>query len=127
ARFNTEFNARKRDKGMTALIKPKLKSCSGGRDNALNLLADLGADGAVDRRVRTVRLAVHDRRAGIRSGANRHVQRNLAEEGHAELFRLVPRAAMAENVGARAAMRTLEIAHVLDDAEHGHVDLLEHC
>ena len=38
----------------------------------------------------------------------------------------VPRAAVRENVGAAAAMRAEEIAHVLDDAEERHLDLLEH-
>ncbi len=35
-------------------------------------------------------------------------------------------AAVAEDLAAPAAMRAQEIAHVLDDAEHRHVDLLEH-
>src|SRR5262249_20773920 len=95
-------------------------------DNALKLIANLLPDGAVDRRMRPIRLADHDRITGIRSGPNRHVQWYLAEEGHPEPLRLVPRAAMAENVASLAAMRALEIAHVLNDAEHGHVDLLEH-
>ena len=36
------------------------------------------------------------------------------------------RAAVAEDVGALAALGADEIAHVLDDAEHRHVDLAEH-
>ena len=33
---------------------------------------------------------------------------------------------MTEDVGPLAAIRADEIAHVLDDAEHRHVDALEH-
>jgi predicted 2-oxoglutarate/Fe(II)-dependent dioxygenase YbiX len=41
----------------------------------------------------------------VRGLADRHVQRHLAEERHAEPLGLVARAAMAEDVGALAAMR----------------------
>src|SRR5215218_9614660 len=99
---------------------------SGRGDDALELVPHLSRNGAVDRRMGTVRLAVHHGRARIRGGADRHVQRDLAQERYPELLGLVARAAMTENVGFRAALRALEIAHVLDDAEHGHVDLLEH-
>ena len=65
------------------------------------------------------------RRAGI--GFSRiAMERHRAEERHADALRLVLGAAMAENVRALAAMRAEEIAHVLDDAEHRHVDALEH-
>src|SRR5262245_55991661 len=121
-RISTDATGRKRDKGMTALLDQSRRAASGSSDNALKLLANFGANRAVDRRVRTVRLAVDDGRAGVGGGANRHVQRYFAEEWNSELFSLVPGAAMAENIGARAAMRALEIAHVLDNAEHGHVD-----
>src|SRR5712664_2261739 len=85
---------------------------SGRGDRALELIADLGADGPVDRRMRPVRLARHDGIARIRGGADRHMQRNLAQKRHPQPLRLVARAAMAENVRPRAAMRALEIAHV---------------
>src|SRR5689334_25242610 len=85
---------------------------SGGGDNALKLIANLLADGAVDGRMGPTRLAHHHGVAGIRRGPYRHVQRDFAEERHAQPLGLVPRAAMAENVGALAAMRALEIAHV---------------
>src|SRR5439155_22996440 len=81
---------------------------------APNVLRDL----AVDRGMRTVRLAHHDRAAGIRGLADFHIERHLAEERHLQPFRLAPRSAMAEHVGASAAVRADEIAHVLDDAEH---------
>src|SRR5665213_2261135 len=76
--------------------------------------------------MRTVGLAFHHRRSRIRSDANRHVQRNFTQERHPQPLGLVPRAAMTEDVGFGAAMRALEIAHVLDDAELGNIDLPEH-
>src|SRR5258705_13911282 len=99
---------------------------SGRGDDDLELVADLGPDRTVNRRVLPFRLAVDHRIARIGGGADRHVQGDFAEERHAEFFGLVPCAAMAEDVGPGAAMRALEIAHVLDNAEHGHVDLPEH-
>jgi hypothetical protein len=54
------------------------------------------------------------------------MQRDLAEEGHAQALSLFARAAMAEDFGPLAAMGAEEIAHILDDAEHGHLDLAEH-
>src|SRR3977135_3389245 len=100
-RFNTEVRRRKRNKGMTALIKRKShaprKTGSGRGDDALELVADLGADRAVDRRVRAIGLALHDRRPGIRGDPNRHVQRNLAQKRHGKPLRLVPRAAVTKD------------------------------
>src|SRR6267154_3453843 len=117
-RFNTEVRPRKRNKGMTALIKRKShgpwKRASGRGDNALQLIANLGTDRAVDRRVRALRFALHDRRPGIGGDADRHVQRDLAQKRHRKPLRLMPRPAMTEDIRARAAMRTLEIAHILD-------------
>src|SRR5207302_1270915 len=85
-------------------------------------IADLGGDATVDRSMGTIRVGRDHWTAGIRRLADRHVERNLTEEWHAETLRLVARAAVAENIGARAAMRAQEVAHVLDDAEHRHVD-----
>ena len=76
--------------------------------------------------MRPVRPLSTDRQAGVRVLADLHVQRHLAEERHAEALGLVARAAVAENVRSRAALRAQEIAHVLDDAEHRHIDPLEH-
>src|SRR5918999_3199703 len=102
------------------------KAASGRGNRALKLVANLGPDGPVDRGMRAIRLASHHRIAFIRGGPDRHVQRDFAQEWDTQPLRLMARAAMAENVRARAALRTLEIAHVLDNAEHRHVDLLEH-
>src|SRR5581483_5039119 len=99
---------------------------SGRRDYALELLTHLVRNGAVDRRMRPIGLADDDGGAGIRGLANRHVQGHLAQKRDAQPLCLVPRPAMAENIRARATMRALEVAHVLDDAEHRHVDLPEH-
>src|ERR1700733_4348365 len=73
-----------------------------------------------------LRLYLRDRRAGVRCFAHDDVQRNFAEEWNAEFFGLVPRAAVAENIAAFAAVWAQEITHILDDAEHRHFDALEH-
>src|SRR6185312_15700078 len=92
-------------------------------DNALKLVAHLGPDGPVDRGMRTVRVARNHRVTVVGGGPDRHVQRDLAQERNTQPFRFMPCTAMAENVRARAAFGTLEVAHVLDDAEHRHADL----
>src|SRR5271163_4975500 len=86
---------------------------SGVRDCVLKLLADLGRDGAIDPRMRSIRLARDHWITGVGGGTNRHVQGDLAEKWHLQPLRLVARAAMAENVGLGTAMWALEIAHVL--------------
>src|SRR5690242_13317678 len=69
----------------------------------------------------------HDDGAAFVGGlADGDVERHFAEEVGAELLGLAPGAAMAEDLAPLAAMRAQEIAHVLDDAEHRHVDLAEH-
>ena len=55
--------------------------------------------------------------------ANAHMQRHFAKERDAEALRLATGAAMIENIRAAAAMRTQEITHVFDDAEHRDIDL----
>jgi len=53
-----------RDKGMTALFKRKSHRPDSGRgDRALQLVADLGADRAVDRRMGALGLTVDHRRS----------------------------------------------------------------
>src|SRR5581483_415122 len=108
----TDGRGRKRDKGMTGLYESRIgrpargasSRLSGGGDNALKLIANLLPDGAIDRRMGAVGLAHHHGIAGVRGGPDRHVQRNLAEEGHAEPLGLVAGPAMAENVAPLAAM-----------------------
>ena len=90
------------------------------------LLPDALGDGAIDLGVRAVGIGDDDRVAAVGGLADGDVERHLAEEVAAELLGLAPRAAMAEDLAALAAMRAEEIAHVLDDAEHRHVDLAEH-
>ena len=58
--------------------------------------------------------------------ANRLIDRNAAEERHAELGRHLLAAAVAEDVGLVLAVRADEVAHVLDDAERRDVQLLVH-
>src|SRR5262245_1534735 len=76
--------------------------------------------------MRAIRFAFDQRRAGIRGRADIHVKRHLSEERYAKLRSFVSRSAVAENVRPRAAMRTLEKAHVLDDAQDRNVDSREH-
>src|SRR5262245_37291753 len=101
------------------------KGLGGGKD-ALKLFAHLGTDAAVNRSMRSVRLADDHRIALIRRGADRHVQGHLAEEWNAQPLGFVTCAAMAEDVRSRPAFRALKVAHVLHDAEHRHVHFPEH-
>src|SRR5258708_30667256 len=80
----------------------------------LELIAYPGGDVAIDFRMRTIGLGRDHGKPGIGLFADGHVQRHLTEERHPEPLGLVPRPAMTEYVGARAAMRTQKIAHVLD-------------
>src|SRR5438046_4155716 len=103
---------------------PQYRRSSGFNDNlrrgatflaaAAQRIANLGGDVTVNRGERSVRVGRHYRTAGVGSLADRHVERHLAEERHAQPLRLAARAAMAENIAARSAMREQEIAHVID-------------
>jgi hypothetical protein len=64
--------------------------------------------------------------AAIGGGADVEMERDLAQERHAELVGFLAGAAMAEDLRALAALGAEEVAHVLDDAEHRHRDLAEH-
>src|ERR1700739_169526 len=112
------------------MIKQKSQSrparFSGSRDHAPELLAHLTCNGTIDRRMRSVGIARDHGIAGVGGLANRHVEGHLAQERHAPPLRFAPRPTMAENIRARAAVGTLEVAHVLDDAEYRHVYLPEH-
>src|SRR3954452_24782350 len=83
----------------------------------VELLPHPAGDVLVDLRVRAVGLGDHDREAVVRRGADVEMQRYLAEESHAELFGLLARAAMAEDLRPLAALGAEEVAHVLDDPE----------
>src|SRR5687767_6928008 len=65
---------------------------------ALQPVADTRGDLAIDLGMRSVRIGRDYGAAGIGRLADRHVQRHLAEERHAELVRLLLRAAVAEDV-----------------------------
>ena len=67
-----------------------------------------------------------DGRAAVGSVADDDVERHFAQERNAERLGLAAGAGVREDVGASAAMRAEEKAHVLDDAEKRSVDLLEH-
>src|SRR4051812_1397654 len=68
----------------------------------------------------------HARFAAIGFFADLRVERQLAEQLHVVLLGHALAAASTEDVLDVAAVRTDVQAHVLDDAEHGHRDLLEH-
>ena len=51
---------------------------------------------------------------------------NFAQEGRAQFFRRLARAAMAEDVMGMAAIGADEHAHILDHAQDRHLGLLEH-
>lgn len=67
-----------------------------------------------------------DRGAGIRGTANVQQQRDLAQKFRAQPGRLGLRPAVAENLGAMAAVRTTVEAHVFNQTENRHLGLLEH-
>src|SRR4029077_11762772 len=75
---------------------------------------------------RARRLRHDDGLPAVGGFAKRKLERDLAEEGHADARRLSSRAAMAENIVTRSAVRANEHAHILDDAENWRVDLAEH-
>src|SRR5205823_8000610 len=54
------------------------------------------------------------------------IDRDLAEKRDPELLGGAPPAAVLEDLVAVTARRALVVAHVLDDPEERHVDLLEH-
>src|SRR5436190_13309556 len=90
------------------------------------LLPHPAGDVPVDLGVRAVGLGDHDRMAAVGAHADVEMQRHLAEEGDAELFGFLARAAMAEDLRPLAAFGAEEVAHVLDDAEHRYRHLAEH-
>src|SRR6185312_9132139 len=97
----------------------------GGRFGA-ELARDLHGHAAEDLRVFAVGRRGDEGPAAVRGFADREIERHFAEKRHAEFLGLVARTAMRENIGALAAMRAQEIAHVLHDAENRHFDLAEH-
>src|SRR5690606_19173754 len=94
------------------------------------LLLDAGANTGrnltIDFRLRAVGLSGDDRQARVRSFTDVHDERHFAQKRHTEPLGFLPCTAMGENIRPLAAMRTDKIAHVLDDAEHRHIDLAEH-
>src|SRR5438034_1373001 len=77
-------------------------------------------------RLRRIRGGGHRRRAFVSVAHHRRVERYRAEERHAEALRRALPAALGEDRRLLAAVRADEDAHVLHDAEDGHVQLLEH-
>src|SRR5215207_7781248 len=113
-------------------------SCgSSGRDAGMASFVDSDARGSSERRdffgdraERSrrggARVGGDDRRAGIAPFHPAWIEWHLAEQRKLDRLRQ-PLSATGPEDGARlAAVRTLEPAHVLDDAEHRHPDALEH-
>src|SRR5207302_9883317 len=67
-----------------------------------------------------------NRLAAVAADYDLRIDRDFAEEGDAEEFGGFAAAAVAEDFFALAAVAADEVAHVLDDAEDGHVDFAEH-
>src|SRR5262249_36834257 len=80
---------------------------------ALELVAHAFSNRAIGLGVLPVGLGRDHWQPCIRLLADDHVQRHFTEERHPEPLRLVACAAVTENVGARAALRALEVTHVL--------------
>ena len=59
--------------------------------------------------MKSVRLGCDHRQACVGLFPDRHVQRHFAQKRHTLPLRLVPRAAVAENIGARAALGAKEV------------------
>src|SRR3989441_3957417 len=106
---------------------------SSQRDNARLLEvpdADLGrelrGDLAIDRSQGRVWFGHHERHARTAALADTPIQRDLAQEGDFHPFGQHFGAAVAKNVFSFAAVRTREVAHVLDQPEVGHLERVEH-
>src|SRR3984957_7701892 len=76
--------------------------------------------------LRAVGHARDDRAPLIGIGADGDIERHFAEKRNAELFGFFPRPSVRKDVGPAAAMRTDEVAHILDNTEKRHFDLIEH-
>src|SRR5580704_608068 len=92
---------------------------------APDLFENFGGDLAINFGVRAVRLGGHHRQAGIRFLPDGHVQRHFTEERHTLALGFLARTAVAEDIRARSAFWAQEITHVLNDAQHRHVDASE--
>src|SRR5215211_5729265 len=97
------FASRRLDLNSSAIsrLDHDLRCLARGASGWPDLLPHLGGKIAVDLRVRAVRIGRHHRTAGIGRFADHEIERHFAEEGHAELLRLAPRTAVAENFRAR--------------------------
>jgi hypothetical protein len=75
---------------------------------------------------RRVRLADEKRHARVAPFANRLIDRNAADEGHAQLVGHPLAAALPEDIRLVPAVRAHEMTHVLDHADRRDVQLLVH-
>ena len=72
------------------------------------------------------RHAIQDMRNLTAADPDLRVQRQIAQKRHAHRCRGPFSAALSEDIDTLLRLRSDHIAHVLDNAEHGNVDLLEH-
>src|SRR6266436_4220362 len=122
--FLDRFVARDRKKARQRLLDD-----DPGRGAALaarDLLPDADGHLPEDDGMRVVGLGNGDRDPAVGGLADLDIERHFAQKLDAEPLGFVAGAAMRKDLAAAAAMRAQEIAHVLDDAEHRHVDLCEH-
>src|SRR3954453_5086711 len=109
-----------------ALFHDKPRGRAAHRGLAGDFFPHARGDVAEGLSVGRVRLRHGDRAAFVGGLADRQIEWYLAEKIGAEPGGLAASAAVGEDVAALAAMRAQEIAHILYDAEHRYVDLLEH-
>ena len=91
-----------------------------------HLCGDVRRDVAEHLADRARRCGGHDRSPVAIGAADARVERHRAEERQLVAGGKVASTAGSEDVGALVAVRADESAHVLDDAEHRHVELAEH-
>ena len=76
--------------------------------------------------LRALRHGGDDRAPVIGIGADGDVERRFAEERNAELLGFRARPSVRKDIRSPAAVRTNEVAHILDDADERHFHLIEH-
>src|SRR3984893_5354205 len=109
-----------RNSGGNGQARPRLLDDDAWRRPALgggaaDLLPDPRGHPAEDDGVRVVGLGDGDRRSAVGGLADLEIERHFAEKLDAEPLGFAAGAAMREDLAAAAAMRTQEIAHILND------------
>jgi hypothetical protein len=111
--------------GFDAFPLKDLKTLSFGllaADFAPNSLGNIG----IDLGMWTLPIRHHNRRSRNAGFADLNIQRHFAQEIRPQLCRCLPCATMAKQVLAVATFGANVLAHVLNDTQHRHVNLVEH-